>query len=83
MSTLENKEDKMLDVKAKKTVYATGKSPDFVKGQTITVSIPVAEKLVRSGKAAWTSDEAIKASETTDEAPVAKAPIVPNPFEKK
>jgi len=71
MSTLENKEDKMLDVKKSKTVYVTekgAKDGSFTKGQAIDVSLPVAEKLIRSGKASLTLEV---------------EPVTPNPFDKK
>lgn len=79
MSTLENKEDKMLDVKKSKTVYVTekgAKDGSFVKNQAIDVSLPVAEKLVRSGKASFTPEV-----ETTVVQP--EGAKNPNPFETK
>jgi hypothetical protein len=46
-----NKEEKVIDLQAKKTVYATGKGKYYQAGDEITVHPILAEKLVKSGKA--------------------------------
>ena len=59
---MSNKEAKLLDIREKIDVFASAKAGFHTKGQTMTVSRPVAEKLIASGKACKTYAEAMETS---------------------
>lgn len=76
---MSNKEAKLLDIREKIDVFASAKAGFHTKGQTMTVSRPVAEKLIASGKACKTYAEAMATSLPVKEAAPAapEAPAAP------